>query len=424
MTTPLSDAVGAAMGLAHELFERLRTETHDGVGITRATYGAGEQAAHDIIAEAGDALGLSRYVDPAGNLYLHAAGADPAAQPVFIGSHLDSVPQGGNYDGAAGVIAGLIAARALMQSGALPAGGLTVMGIRGEENAWFAAQHIGARAALGLLPPETLDEAVRMDTGRSLAEHLREAGFDPDRLRAGGALLDTDSIAAFYEVHIEQGPVLVERALPVGVVTGIRGNIRFRDVRVTGEYAHSGAVPLAMRRDAALAAVALIAAVDAEWRRREAAGQDMVFTVGELGTDPAAHAINKVPGAARFTIDIRSHDPAVLSAMAGFLAETAAAVAADRGVAIDLGPMRSDTPAAMDPALRARLVAACAALDVPHMEIPCGAGHDAQDFAEAGVPTAMLFVRNPHGSHNPQEHMDMADFEMAVQVLATALAEG
>ncbi len=423
MTTTLSDAVGGAMGRAQDLFARLHAATHDGVGITRATYGEGEQAAHDLIAEVGAALGLTQRIDAAGNLYLHAAGRDPAAKPVFVGSHLDSVPQGGNYDGAAGVIAGLAAIEALAGTGALPAGGVTVMGVRGEENAWFAAQHIGARAALGLLPPETLDDAVRMDTGRTLAEHIADAGFDAARLRQGGALIDPAAIAAFYEVHIEQGPVLVERALPVGVVTGIRGNIRFRDVRVAGDYAHSGAVPLALRRDAALAAVALISATDAEWRRREAAGEDMVFTVGELGTDPDAHAINKVPGAARFTIDIRSHDPVVLSQMTDFLAETAAKVATARDVDIDLGPMRRDEPAAMDPALRAKLSAACALLDVPHMDIPCGAGHDAQDFAEAGVPTAMLFVRNPHGSHNPKEHMEMADFAQAVAVLATALAE-
>ncbi|MEX2644172.1 MAG: hydantoinase/carbamoylase family amidase [Acetobacterales bacterium] len=423
MPTALSAALDAAMPLAATLFRRLHEATFDGVGITRATYGAGEQAAHDIIAAAGDELGLERRVDAAGNLYLHARGKDAAGRPVFVGSHLDSVPRGGNYDGAAGVIAGIVAAVALRDAGALPPGGVTVMGIRGEENAWFAAQHIGARAALGTLDPTVLDGTRRLDTGRSLAEHMAECGFEPDRLRDNRPLLDPRGIAAFYELHIEQGPVLVERGLPVGIVTGIRGNLRFREASVAGEYAHSGAVPRRLRHDAVLAAVELIGDAETEWARREENGEDLVFTVGELGTDPAAHAINKVPGTVRFTVDVRSHDAAVLSGMGEFLRARAAAISERRGVTVDLGPSRGDSPAAMSDALRDRLAAACDGLGVPHIDIPCGAGHDAQDFAEVGVPTALLFVRNPHGSHNPKEHMEMADFEQAVRVLAAAAAD-
>ncbi|MBI4182711.1 MAG: hydantoinase/carbamoylase family amidase [Proteobacteria bacterium] len=415
-------AVAANLGLAEDLFARLAAASRDEVGITRPSYGEREQAALDLVAEAGRGLGLGVRTDYAGNLYLTLAGRDRARPPVLAGSHLDSVPKGGNYDGAAGVLGALVAVAALRRAGVTPAEDVTVVGFRGEESPWFAVHHIGSRAALGLLPPEELESARRVDTGRTLAEHMAELGCDLAALRARKAFLDPRRVRAFYEIHIEQGPVLEHDGIPVGIVTGIRGNLRARHARCVGAYAHSGATPRRLRHDAALAVAEFMGVLEAEWLRLEAEGRDLVLTFGKVGTNPEAHTHSKVPGEMFFTIDARSHEADTLDRMQEFALAQARAIGARRGVAFELGPLSRVKPATMDAGLRAGLHAAARALDIRASDIASGGGHDAGDFANAGVPTAMIFVRNPHGSHNPDEHMEMADFEQAVAVLAAALA--
>jgi N-carbamoyl-L-amino-acid hydrolase len=410
-----------ALGTAARLFRELAERSADPPGITRDTYGAGEALAHDLVAREGSRLGLEVTRDALGNLYLTLPGQDRARPRLLMGSHLDSVPHGGNFDGAAGVIAGLAVLERLALLDAPPPFDVAVMAIRAEEMIWFPTHYLGSRAAFGLLPPDSPDALRRADTGRTLAEHMREQGFDPEPIRRGQATLAADRIGAFIELHIEQGPVLVEAGLPVGIVSAIRGNLRYRHGRISGAWSHAGGVPRAFRRDAALAAVALLGWLERRWLELEGEGHDLVVTAGELSTDPALHGITKVPGLVRFTLDIRSDDNRLLLALDRELRAQAQALSAARRVEIDPGPVTNAAPAIMSPPLRQRLQAQADLLGVPTRSLPSGGGHDCAVFAGQGIPSAMLFVRNDHGSHNPAEHMELADFGCAWRVLAATV---
>ena len=408
--------------LAERLFRTLREQSLDTPGVTRPSYGPGEQMAHDLVRGEAEALGLEVAVDAAGNLYATMPGRDRLAPAFVVGSHLDTVPHGGNYDGAAGVVAGLSAVAGLRRAGVTPPRDVTVMAIRAEESTWFNASYIGSRAALGLLAPEELDTVRRSDTGRSLGEHLEEAGFDRAAVARRAAHLDPARVHGFIEVHIEQGPILVERGIPVAVVTGIRGAFRYREARAIGQWAHSGAVPRAYRRDAVVAVSEFVAALDAAWGDLEAGGHDLVVTVGQLYTDPRLHAFSKVPGEVRFCIDARSLSTDTLDTARDTVHRLAAEIGDRRRVRFELGPITGTRPAVLDAGLRGRLADAAGRLGIPAIEMASGAGHDAVTFANAGIPTAMLFIRNQGGSHNPEEAMDLADFEQAASILAAVLA--
>ena len=187
-------AVQASREFASNLFEQLRRDGLDDPGVSRDTYGPGEQRAHATCAKVAATMGLTIERDPAANLYMTLPGLDPGSNKIMVGSHLDSVPHGGNFDGAAGVVAGLVAIQALQRLGVTPKRDLTVMGIRAEESIWFQVSYIGSRAALGTLPDGGL-EARRIDTCRTLAEHMAECGGEPDRMRAGQRYLDPAATA-------------------------------------------------------------------------------------------------------------------------------------------------------------------------------------------------------------------------------------
>ena len=417
-----TDAVFSQEKLARTLFSELERRTHDGIGITRASYGEGEQIAREIMAAAAGEIGLACEDDPAGNLYMTMAGADPDAAPVIIGSHLDSVAQGGNYDGAAGVVAGLVACAALAQAGIRPSRTIRVMGLRAEESAWFGTSYIGSRCALGTLPEGALDTARRVDTGRTLADHMSAAGHDPETLRNGAVYLRPRELSAYLEVHIEQGPVLDEAEIPVGVVTGIRGNRRLPAARCIGEHSHCGGVPRSHRRDAVIAAAELVTELDAIWNECEAQGTDFAFTVGKFFTDPDWHAMTRIAGEVGFSLDMRSLDGEFLQNMTGKIAELAEDIARRRNVTFELGSFTSAAPGPMDPVIGAAMLNGVETLGIPYMRLPSGASHDAAAFAAAGVPTQMLFIRNANGSHNPDEAMAIGDFMEATRLLAWWLA--
>ncbi|BDG75041.1 hydantoinase/carbamoylase family amidase [Roseomonas fluvialis] len=416
-------ALAEALALATDLFDRLAAATADPPGITRASYGEGEAAAQAILADAARALDLEVATDAIGTLRMTLPGRDRGLPAVAMGSHLDSVPHGGNFDGAAGVVIGLAIAAALRAAGRRPARDLLVLGIRAEEMCWFPAHYLGSRALFGLLPRAAPDTLRRVDTGRTLADHMADHGLDPTPIREGRALLDPARLHAFIEPHIEQGPVLVEDGLPVAIVTGIRGSLRYPLARATGAHAHAGAVPRRHRRDAAMAGVALVAALDARWATLEAQGADLVCTAGILATDPDHHTSTKIPGLLRFSLDIRSLDAALLADLDAWLHAEAARIGAARGVGFDFGPPTHAAPASMDPTLRALLARQAVAAGVPVRQMASGAGHDCATFAGLGVPSAMLFLRNPHGSHNPQEALAMADVGAGLAVLVPAVAE-
>ena len=410
------------IALAQSLFESLHEATADDEGVTRESYGPGENAAHGMVRDAARSAGLETDVDAAGNLYMTLPGRDRTAPRVLIGSHLDSVRRGGNYDGAAGVLAGLSAVVGLEQAGITPAQDVTVMAIRAEESMWFSASYIGSRAALGLLSPGEITRIRRTDSGRTIAEHMVDCGLDPHAITTEPPRLRPESLAAYYEVHIEQGPVLEERGIPVGIVTGIRGNFRCREARCTGEYGHCGTVPRSLRRDTVAAVSELIFRTDDLWAELEAEGRDLAVTFGVVSTDAALSAASKVAGETRFSMDVRSQSVETLARMRGHFDSTIADIEDRRGVRFDLGPCSETSPAEMAPSLRTRLAEAAAALRVSATDMPSGAGHDALVFAGLGVPTAMLFIRNAHGSHNPREAMEIEDFAQAAEVLTMVLS--
>lgn len=401
--------------LAPRLFDALRHATADGIGVTRAAYGDGERVAHALVRAEAERIGLEARADHAGNLLMTLPGQDRSASRVVIGSHLDSVPVGGNFDGAAGVLAGLAVAAGMRGAGFVPRRDLVVAAVRAEEaGAWFPASYPGSRAALGTMVPGDLD-VRRLDSGRTLRDHMAAEGFDPGAVLKGARSLDPATLAAYLELHIEQGPVLDAEGIPVGIVTGIPGSRRFRAGRVLGEYSHSGAVPRPYRRDAAVALAELAYKLDEAWGRLEAEGHRMVCTFCVLGTAPEA-GFTRIAGEARFQLDMRSVDHGSLDALAAELHRLVPAIEARRGITIDLGPESGSTASAMDPGIQRGLHDAAAALGIPARSMASGGGHDAAAFAQAGVPSGMLFIRNQNGSHNPHEAMRMEDFDDACRV--------
>lgn len=421
-STDIAAAVARQTDFAADVFDRLRAASLDVRGVTRASYGEGEQAAHALMAEVAETLGLEVAQDAAANTYMTLPGRDRSAPIRMVGSHLDSVPQGGNFDGAAGVVSGLTAIRALQALGHQPAQDITVMGIRAEESCWFGVSYIGSRSALGTLPDGALSNATRMDDGVSLAEHMARCGGDPDRLLAEAPYLSVDKINAFFEPHIEQGPVLVEEGFPVGIVTGIRGNRRFPNARCIGQYAHCGGAPRRVRQDAVVAATALVQALDQLWDETESAGQDFACTIGKFQTNTERHAMTVIAGEVAFSLDMRSVNPAVLALIEARIPEIIAMLSAKHRVQFELGAVTRAAPGVMAPDLVAHFRSAAADMNVPVMDIPSGASHDSAAFADAGAPTSMLFIRNEHGSHNPDEAMEIIDFMEAAKLLASGLA--
>jgi N-carbamoyl-L-amino-acid hydrolase len=408
----MSGAIQPDLNLAASLFEALSRATRCGQGIVRDSYGAGEQAGHDIVRSAAETIGLEVSVDAIGNMTMTLPGRDRSAKRIIMGSHLDSVPQGGNFDGAAGVVAGLSAVSALRQAGFVPPCDLAVMAIRAEESAWFDIAYLGSAGAFGLLDPNCLS-ITRSDNGQSLESTLVQRGFDPQAIRDRRLLHEPSQIRAYLELHIEQGPTLVERALPAAVVTGIRGCKRFRNARCIGEYAHSGAVSRPYRHDAVAATVAFLHHMETVWLQQEQAGADLVLTTGELFTDPAMHGPSKIAGETHFVLDLRSLSDATMHTVSIEARAAAARIGATYRVSIDLGAT-SDSPAAvMDSRLRSKLMSL---LGHP-FEMASGAGHDAAVFAKLGIPTGMIFVRNDNGSHNPREAMSLDDFAVGARTL-------
>ena len=421
-TAPASVRGDLDRELCEALFDELRVATGDGVGITRESFGPGESRALDIVERAARTLGLATERDAGANLIVTLPGTQPDLPYIACGSHLDSVPQGGNFDGGAGVIAGLAVLAGMKRNGIAPRRTLKLFGLRGEESAWFGKAYIGSSALMGRLTPEDLAMPHAV-SGRPLRDCMSAVGVDVDRVARGEPLMDRKLMAAWVELHIEQGPVLVARDLPIAIVTGIRGNVRHRSVECLGEAGHSGAVPRWLRRDAVFATAELISHLDRHWRTSLERGRDLVVTSGIMSTDLAEHAIARIPGSLRFSFEMRSQSQETLETFYDLFLSECTDVAEQRNVEFKLDRRLESAPASMDANWIERLRAAARDLGLPDEALPSGAGHDAAVFANAGVPSAMIFVRNEHGSHNPQESMRISDFLAGVAVMRRALME-
>jgi N-carbamoyl-L-amino-acid hydrolase len=425
MNRPTAETIRSAMAAQRPwieaLFNRLADGSRSEPGIMRDTYGEGEDFAHRVLEEHGRAQHLQVSHDFAANTYVTWPGSDPAAPRILMGSHLDSVPHGGNFDGAAGVVAGLAVIEALRSLGLELRCDLTVMGVRAEESVWFQVSYIGSRSALGTLPEGAL-EVRRIDTGRTLADHIATSGGDPSAILKGERHLDPETIRAFLEVHIEQAPSLVESGLPLAICSGVPGNFRYPDARIVGRYDHVG-TPRRFRQDAAMAGAELLMALDRIWEEEERAGVAMAVTFGRFHTDNAMHGLTTVPGAFAFSLDVRAYEAAVLERVERQMHLTIAEIESRRRVTFKLGGRASAAVGPVDPEITSQLETVAGELGIASMRLGSPASHDSAAFAAAGVPIAMLFVRNENGSHNPLERMEIDDFLDACTVLARWVGE-
>ncbi len=412
----------ALKAVAAKLFDDVRQATFDGVGVTRASYGDGENRAMAIIEGFAQAEGLACERDAVDNRIIRVPG-EPAGSPVLIGSHLDSVPQGGNFDGLAGVVAGLLVLLHYSRRGQVPPRPIHVLALRGEESAWYGKAYMGSLSLTGQLTTVDLDLKQR-ETGRTMREDMQALGIDTARIEAGERLIDPARVAAYLELHIEQGPTMVARKWAVAPVTGIRGNVRHNRILCKGETGHSGAVPRWLRKDAVLAVAELMTRLDEHWRVLQQMGMDMVMTCGMVSTDPKSHAVSVIPGEVAFSFEVRSQDNDVLERFHKLMMEECERIGRSRGVEFQFDRRLYTAPATMDPAWVARLSRACEAESIDMEPMPSGAGHDAAVFANAGVSCGMVFVRNDRGSHNPHEAMDLQDFFSGVEVLHRAIVAG
>ena len=340
------------------------------------------------------------------------ASAAPAGPAVATGSHLDSVPDGGAYDGPLGVVSGFAAVDLLRARGFVPSRPLAVAAFCEEEGGRFGVACLGSRLLTGALAPQAARE-LRDGAGVSLAAAMAGAGLDPARLGGDDELLAR--LGVFVELHVEQGSALGGLGAAVGIAEGIWPHGRWR-LDFAGRADHAGTTRLADRRDPMLPYAATVLAA-----RQAAAEHAALATFGKVTAEPGG--ANAICSAVRAWLDARAPDEAALHRMVGQIEAAARQAAAGHGVEVGVR-LESFTPRVeFDPGLRDRLAAALAGRGIAAPALPTGAGHDAGVLA-ARLPAAMLFVRNPSGvSHSPAEHADPADCEAGVAALAAVLEE-
>jgi len=382
-----------------------------GPGASRPGLSPAEQQAHDLAAGWMTDAGLEVSVDAAGNLVGRARGSAPELGEVWTGSHLDTVPNGGRFDGALGVVAGLEAVAAAHAR--RHARTIAVVAFRDEEGCRFGHGYFGSRALCGQIEARELD--VRDAEGISVGQALSALGLPPRNLAAPGR--GTDPLpGAFVELHIEQGTSLAGRGLAVGVVSEIVAMAGLT-VRFSGERAHAGGTAMTQRRDALLAAARFVAAAgslarsDARWRA----------TVGELTiSDPAS---NVIPGDVMAGVDARARSEDALDLLLAGLRETAAESAAASGCGWTATVTWREPAVSMNSRVTAALSAAAGHPAPDAVATTSWAGHDAAILAKSDVPAGMLFVRAGRAgvSHSPLEIVDAADIAVAVEALTRAL---
>jgi ureidoglycolate amidohydrolase len=392
---------------------RLQSEVL-GAGITREVYTPVYSEATALVADWMQKAGLETRLDAAGNLFGRWSGSDPQLPAVWTGSHFDTTLNAGAYDGVLGVLGAVAAAEQLRAAGFVPRRTIEVIGFAGEEPR-FGAGCIGSRALIGALQRSELDTMADRD-GVTIAAAMRTVGLDPDRIAE--AQFDPAAVAAFLELHIEQGAVLEQRGIPVGVVERIAAPHQLR-VTLTGEARHAGSTPMALRLDALGGAAEVILAV--ERLARESASGTTVGTVGTVAVEPGA--VNVIPGAVTLDIDVRD---VVLDAREEVVRAIRAAtdeISARRGLSAALRDVVFDRPAPCDPQIVATVRAVCDELGTPYLDMASGAYHDAMVLG-AQVPIGMIFVPSRDGlSHHPDEYTEPAQLDLGVKVLAGTLAK-
>jgi hydantoinase/carbamoylase family amidase len=377
-------------------------------GWTRLAFSTEERQAHAVFADWATDIGLQVHVDAIGNSYAELPGPD-GTRPLLAGSHLDTVPRGGNFDGVAGVAAALEVARVLGESGALDRP-FRAVAFSAEEGARFGAPCIGSRVATGAFGADTLRTLVDAD-GRTAADCALEVGLRPDDAAEAAW---QDAASAYVELHIEQGAVLESRRRALGLVDAIGGSTRVELV-LSGRADHSGATPMSLRRDALTAASELVLEVE----RRATVYPTTVATVGRLNVDPGF--MTAVPGLVELTLDARDVDSDRQRDLAEDVLDAAARIAARRGLEVSASLISDLSPVILHRTVRERIAEAAASLGVSFAVLRSGATHDAAHVARR-IPAGMILVPSRDGiSHAPDEWSSVEDIARGADVMAAAL---
>ncbi len=392
-----------------ELGEIGRLETG---GVTRLSFTEEERAAKDRVALYMQEAGLRVREDAAGNLFGRSEGRDPDAPAVLVGSHVDSVYEGGDFDGPLGVLAGVEVAQAMGEAGVETDRPVEVVAFTDEEGARFSFGMLGSRALAGRLRPEDLHHED--EDGVSVSEAMRAYGLDPDLIRE--AARPEGSVAAYVELHIEQGRILENEGLAVGIVAGIAAPV-WRNVILTGETGHAGTTPMGLRRDPLAAAAEVMGIVEAE----AAATGTSVGTVGRLAVRPGG--INIIPGRVEFSFDLRDIDEGIMDRVEGRILERAEEACRKRGVRLETEELQRMAPAPCSPVVRDAARRACEKMGIRPFELASGAAHDGMQLADL-CPMGMIFVRSKGGvSHSPEEWSSREDCEAGAEVLYHAVLD-
>jgi hydantoinase/carbamoylase family amidase len=380
-------------------------------GVTRVAWSPELFEAYEWAGERMRALGLDVEVDPAGNLIGCWQAGSQRSTAVLVGSHLDTVPCGGRFDGALGVVAAIHAVARLKEEGFEPARPLWIAAFMDEEGTRFNSALFGSRAFTGA---DLSRLGQRVDgAGLSLREAMAGEGFDLDLVVGAHRV---DEVGAYLELHIEQGPVLETEGVEIGVVTSIVGLRGYR-VRLTGEANHAGTTPMRLRRDALVGAARIALELRDAARAREA----VTVNVGKLAVEPGG--ANVVPGLADFTIDVRSPAAAEIKELEHLVEATVARVAVEEGLVAEFEQTFALDPLQLDPELVDVVERAARAEGASTMRMPSGAGHDAM-LVGRRAPAAMIFVPSRAGvSHSPEEYSSPAHVELGMRVVAGSLRQ-
>lgn len=393
MTTPGADLDAIARDLDH-----LASLTEPGRGVTRLAFTALERDAHKFLRERYVELGLHVWTDAAGNTIaeLPASGDEPVTGAIATGSHLDSVPEGGRFDGIAGVVTAMEVARIASTSGRVRRHPWRFVAFAAEEGARFGQACNGSRMVVGLTHSPDL-EHLHDKHGISMAEAMRSVGLRPDDIH--GDVWQPQDWAAFVELHIEQGTVLDHGGEQLGVVDVVSGSTRFQ-ATITGVASHSGGAPMRSRRDALTAAAECVLAGERIALDYEHHGTRV--TVGRLEVSPGS--ITTIPGVARFSVDVRDVDSDRQRSTAKQLAEAFEHISQERGTSIEVELLADTSPVRLSSRIAATLLEAMRSGGLDGRTVTSGASHDAQQVSRM-VPTGMIFVPSRDGlSHVPEEY--------------------
>ncbi len=380
--------------------------------VTRLVFSIKELRSRQVLIHLMRQAGLKIHVDAIGNIFGRLDGADPKAPALLAGSHLDTVIHGGKYDGPVGVIGALEAVRTIRENKITLRAPLEVVCFIGEESSRFGFSTLGSSLVAGEVHPKDLTNAVDAQ-GTKLADVLSSLGISPRNLSR--LARDPKSMKAYLELHIEQGPILEAKAKRIGLVTSIAAPSRFK-VIFTGQADHSGTTPMEMRKDALVAAAQLIEYVEKICRKFSSMEKGRVVgTVGAMKIEPGV--INAVPGRAELSIDIRSTSAQAKDKVARLVKQRGAAIARDRGIAIEVLNIRAEEPVPLDKRLLRITRQLCDEKAIDYEIMPSGAGHDAMQMAKI-TPAGMIFIPSRGGiSHNPLEWTDPDDIALGAQLL-------